>query len=391
MAQAARTMMEGRHMAQPRVFVSHSHKDDAFTGQMVADLRAAGADVWVEVANMGSGDFQKRINEALSRCDWVVVVLTQDALNSPWVEQEVNAAIRLKHQGQIRDVLPIRAGLVDLKTLPPLWGVFNVFDATRDYAGACTEVLRTLGLPAAVAQHMESAADLVARGTEFQGRGMHAAALRFFDRALARDPNCTDAWYNKGLALRILGRHEEELAAYDMALARDPSYLDVWCSKGFTCLYLHRYLEGITAMEQALALDPNSNSALGGIGFAMRKLGRWEEALAVADKRLALDPNNRSQWSDKGRALEELKRYEEALEAYERALALDPSWAHDWDSKGAVLNNLERHEEALVALNRALVLGETAIRWNNKAVALRGLGRTREAEEAERRAKELGW
>ena len=32
----------------PRVFVSHSHHDDTFTTRLVADLRAAGADVWVD-------------------------------------------------------------------------------------------------------------------------------------------------------------------------------------------------------------------------------------------------------------------------------------------------------------------------------------------------------
>jgi hypothetical protein len=34
-------------MAQPKVFVSHSHVDDAFAEQLVADLRAAGADAWL--------------------------------------------------------------------------------------------------------------------------------------------------------------------------------------------------------------------------------------------------------------------------------------------------------------------------------------------------------
>lgn len=33
--------------AQPRVFISHSHQDDTFTGRLVSDLKAAGADVWM--------------------------------------------------------------------------------------------------------------------------------------------------------------------------------------------------------------------------------------------------------------------------------------------------------------------------------------------------------
>jgi virginiamycin B lyase len=141
-------------MAGANVFVSHSHQDGAFTHRLVADLQQAGATVWVDVAGVGAGDFQKRINDALSACDWVVIVLTPDALTSTWVEQEVNAAIRLKHQGRIRDVIPIQAGPVDHRTLPPLWGVFNIFDATRDYRGAVSSLLRAIGLPAAGVQEV---------------------------------------------------------------------------------------------------------------------------------------------------------------------------------------------------------------------------------------------
>lgn len=39
-------------MAEPRIFVSHSHRDDAFTERLVRDLRAAGADVWVDLSDI---------------------------------------------------------------------------------------------------------------------------------------------------------------------------------------------------------------------------------------------------------------------------------------------------------------------------------------------------
>ena len=75
-----------------------------------------------------------------------MLVLTKDALASPWVEQEIDAANRLKHQGRIKDILPIQVGPVDQRDIPPLWGVYNIFDATRDYAAALAGVLRALGI-----------------------------------------------------------------------------------------------------------------------------------------------------------------------------------------------------------------------------------------------------
>lgn len=53
-----------------RVFVSHSHRDDSFTSRLVADLRAAGAEVWVDTKNFQHGNFLRRINDGLERSDF---------------------------------------------------------------------------------------------------------------------------------------------------------------------------------------------------------------------------------------------------------------------------------------------------------------------------------
>lgn len=137
-------------MPQPSVFLSHSTKDAAFTSRLEADLNAAGATVYRVSADAG-GDFQRRINEALTACEYVVLVLTKDAINSPWVEQEIHAAIRLKNQGRIKDIIPIQANKLNQRDIPPLWAVYNVFDASSDYASARDALARAVGLAVAAA------------------------------------------------------------------------------------------------------------------------------------------------------------------------------------------------------------------------------------------------
>ena len=62
-----------------------------------------------------------------------------------------------------------------------------------------------------------------------------------------------------------------------------------------------------------------------------------------------------------------------------------------WRTKGETLTELARYTDALSAYERSLALEPASPRgWNGKARALRGLGRTAEAEAAKRRAKELG-
>ena len=133
-------------MAQPKVFISHSHVDDAFAERLVRGLRAAGADAWLDKEELGAGDFQERIDAALASCEWFLLVLTRSALASPWVQQEVRAANRLKHQGRVRDLIFIQAGPVAQQELPPLWGVFNILDATLDYSAALHRALKAVGL-----------------------------------------------------------------------------------------------------------------------------------------------------------------------------------------------------------------------------------------------------
>jgi len=62
-----------------------------------------------------------------------------------------------------------------------------------------------------------------------------------------------------------------------------------------------------------------------------------------------------------------------------------------WESKGECYLGLKRYQDALIAFDRALALTPTrAMAWRKKAAALRGLGRGRDAKNAEGRAKALG-
>ena len=61
---------------QLRVFVSHSHEDDAFCRAIVTALRGAGADVWYDEHNMGSGLLMSVIQSELGLRPVFVVILS---------------------------------------------------------------------------------------------------------------------------------------------------------------------------------------------------------------------------------------------------------------------------------------------------------------------------
>ncbi len=170
---------------RPRVFVSHSNLDNEFTERLVADLKAAGADVWVDYEQIASGDFAQSINEGLGKCDWVLLVQTPNALASEWVRGEINAAVNLKHKKRIRDVIPVVAASCPPNDVPPMWDVLHNYDATKDYARAVKGLIRALGIqttesrkPTREGAHSkESAAPRVAHtGTARQSNGYATVA-----------------------------------------------------------------------------------------------------------------------------------------------------------------------------------------------------------------------
>jgi TIR domain/Restriction endonuclease len=136
-------------MSEPvRVFVSHHHspKEDAATARLVADLQAAGADVWVDYQGVASGSFVQKINEGLSGRQWLVLVMTNAALGSQWVQNEVNAALHQVALGRMRGVIPLMMTRCDDAVIPPLWAQLQRYDATNGYHTARDGLLRAMGL-----------------------------------------------------------------------------------------------------------------------------------------------------------------------------------------------------------------------------------------------------
>lgn len=133
-------------MPAPRVFVSHSHRDNTFTSKLVAELRAAGARVWVDIADLKDSDFMERINGALASSDWVILVLTPHSVASAAVRMEINAALNLVIQKRLRAVIPIIATRTDEREIPPTWSTLHRYDATADYDEALSSLLHVLGL-----------------------------------------------------------------------------------------------------------------------------------------------------------------------------------------------------------------------------------------------------
>ncbi len=74
-------------MAQ--VFISYSRKDLSFVERLAADLKNVGLDVWYDVSSLrGGARWRLEIETGIKNSQFVIVVLSPDAVASEWVERE---------------------------------------------------------------------------------------------------------------------------------------------------------------------------------------------------------------------------------------------------------------------------------------------------------------
>src|SRR5215207_6537015 len=79
----------GGIVAEPRVFISHASQDRAAVEALAAALRERGIDVWLDSWEIGpNADIVREINEGLAKATAGVVVFSQHALDSKWVQAE---------------------------------------------------------------------------------------------------------------------------------------------------------------------------------------------------------------------------------------------------------------------------------------------------------------
>ncbi len=138
--------MVGANVA--RVFVSHHHSpdEDRFTARLVADLKAAGANVWVDDEGITSEDFVRKISEGLAGRQWLVLVMTPASVTSPWVQREVNTALNEVTARRMLGVIPIVMTPTREDDILALWRPLHRYDATRAYEPARDGLLRAMGL-----------------------------------------------------------------------------------------------------------------------------------------------------------------------------------------------------------------------------------------------------
>jgi tetratricopeptide (TPR) repeat protein len=214
--------------------------------------------------------------------------------------------------------------------------------------------------------------DLYFQGLAWFNKGVRpdnvAPARRFFDRALAVDPDNVDAlvWSARMDALPSLVTDRAAFATAGAklikALSAAPNYALAHMILGLVNIFAERALEGIANCEHALTLDRNLAYAHAYIGLGKIFVGRAEETESQIAEALRLSPRDTTAYlwfTVAGAAKRHLGDWEEAIVWSRRSIEANRNFPQSHFELAAALAQLGRQDEASSAVSAGLALNPT--------------------------------
>lgn len=90
------------------VFISYNRKDEEFVTKLSSALVRHNVPVWRDIWQLNVGDsITSSVQEALEKASFVCLVLSKNALESKWVEREINASLVRELEEKSLSILPL--------------------------------------------------------------------------------------------------------------------------------------------------------------------------------------------------------------------------------------------------------------------------------------------
>lgn len=209
------------------------------------------------------------------------------------------------------------------------------------------------------------------------------------NEAINENPRLYIVYAALGTLYRRTGQVDQAERAYDEALRINAQ--SVPSMVGLATIYRRqqKFEQAEELLRKAISLQPGNWRTIDSLGTFLFRLGRYNEAAAEYNKIVALDPTNSQAVGNLGSALMMAGDFEAAKDALEKALDRFPD-GRFYSNLGIIYYYLGRFDDS-VELQRAAVeeSPSTTLLWLNLGDALHFADRTKQAEEAFRRAVDL--
>jgi tetratricopeptide (TPR) repeat protein len=258
------------------------------------------------------------------------------------------------------------------------------------------------GNRAEIARHVKL---LVDRGTGFYEIGDCAQAVIAYDRALALDVQCAEAYCGRGNARRYQGDYTGSWEDFNTAVQLDPDRGVAYIGRALaTCfghqpdpsasidfqrgqnLLLHptnaiEYVMRGTAKAQlydnqgaiddyttAISLNPQLVLAYNNRGNLRQHFGDVDGAISDFSKVLEINPHSPIAYNNRAIIYTQIGQFSAAIADYDRAIELQPDFASVYNNQGNAYCQMGDYPNAIDRYSQAIILDpEFAVAYSNRA------------------------
>ncbi|MBI5172146.1 MAG: tetratricopeptide repeat protein [Candidatus Melainabacteria bacterium] len=213
-------------------------------------------------------------------------------------------------------------------------------------------------------------------------------ANKYLDKALAIDPNFSEAWLDKASICLADGNLEQAEKYVDRALACKPPNPDCFHVKANILATKKRFKEALVWIEKSEKVDPDSTSIYRDKATILENLNRYDEAILAYKRAYELKQQD---WTifQIVRCLETQKRYGEAINSLSMLLKANPNDGEAYRTRARLKLKNKDLPGALQDLNRNIDLEPTATSYTERANIYKLMGDKTRAEADLKAAKKL--
>ena len=198
--------------------------------------------------------------------------------------------------------------------------------------------------------------DLVNEGVELYNNQQFEDSLKKFEEAISVNPNCKEAYFNKGLCHQSLNDNAKALESFDQALSLDQNYTSAIIGKGNSHLRQGDKEQALSFFEQALSINENLPLAKSGKSLCLYELGKKDEVNEIIDKQIEENTDDYVPYLIKGNILKEENKLEDAIEQYKNCIKYNKNCFEAFYNMALCQATLNQNDEALTNIEETLKL-----------------------------------
>jgi len=320
------------------VFISYRRTNAAWTLAIYQYLTYRGYDVFYDISGLGAGDFEPIILENIRTRAHFLALLTPSALErckepGDWLRREIELALDCG-----RNVIPVLLdrfqfglpGIADQLTgkLARL-RTKNALPVHAEYFDAAMErLMKFLNVAVAAAPHPASPAGQ--EGAREQQAQASAAP------PVTQDELTAEEWFERAFQSEDL---EEQIRFYTRAIERNPVFVEALNNCGIARKNKGDFEGAIRDYDEAIRLKPDYAAAFNNRGIARKNKGDFEGAIRDYDEAIRLNPDDAEAFFNRGIARRNKGDFEGAIRDFDEAIRLKPDYAEAFNNRGVARKN----------------------------------------------------